>query len=80
MSLLGSMLLLIVKRRSGGIGIPETMYLKMRAWCSSSCHCEAVNGYLVLFLAPAGLLRLIIFSKESLKFLKQLKKLGKREA
>lgn len=61
MSLLESMLLLIVKRRSGGIGIPETMYLKMRAWCSSSCHCDAVKGYLLLFLALELVLKLIIF-------------------
>ena len=33
-----STLLLTEYMRSGGIGTPETMYLKMRAWCSSSCH------------------------------------------
>ena len=37
-----------VARRSGrtrscGTGAPEAMYLKMSAWCSSSCHCDAVN-------------------------------------
>lgn len=26
------------------------MYLNMRAWFSSSCHCDAVNGYLLLLL------------------------------
>ena len=41
-------LLLMVKRRSGGIGIPEAMYLKIRAWCSSSCHCVAVKGNLLM--------------------------------
>lgn len=45
-----SRLVLIVKRRSEGMGIPETMYLKTRAWCSSSCHCVAVKGNLLLTL------------------------------
>lgn len=43
-------LLLIPKRRSGGIGMPETMYLKMRAWCSSSCHWDDVKGNILLAL------------------------------
>ena len=30
------------------MGIPDAMYLKIRAWCSSSCHCDGVNGNLVL--------------------------------
>ena len=43
-----SKLRLTEKRRSGGMGKPETMYLKMRAWCSSSCHWLAVKGNLFL--------------------------------
>lgn len=41
-------LLLMGPMRSWGTGAPEAMYLKMRAWCSSSCHCDAVNGHLLL--------------------------------
>lgn len=29
--------------RSAGTRSPATKYLYMRAWCSSSCHCPAVN-------------------------------------
>lgn len=36
--------LLMGYKRSDGIGIPATIYLKIRAWCSSSCHCDAVKG------------------------------------
>lgn len=39
-----SKLLFTEKIRSGGIGTPETMYLNMRAWCSSSCHWVGVKG------------------------------------
>ena len=52
-----SKLRLTEKRRSGGMGRPETMYLKMRAWCSSSCHWLAVKGNLFLPL---------IFQRESI--------------
>lgn len=37
------MLLRIGVRRSGGTVNPALRYLKMRAWCSSSCHCATVN-------------------------------------
>lgn len=30
--------------RSGGTLTPAIMYLKMRAWCSSSAHCPVVKG------------------------------------
>lgn len=48
---------------SGGIGTPDTMYLKMRAWCSSSCHWVGVKGDLIslaLVVAPV----VIIFEAE----------------
>ena len=38
-----SRLLLTVEMRSGGIGTPDTMYLKIRACCSNSCHWLVVN-------------------------------------
>lgn len=53
-----SRLLLMEKMRSGGIGVPETMYLKTRACCSSSCHWEAVKGG--LFLAGVGVVFIIL--------------------
>jgi len=37
--------------RSGGIGVPVTMYLKTRACCSSSCHWFGVKRDLFLELA-----------------------------
>lgn len=43
-------LLLTKQMSSGGTGTPDTKYLKMRAWCSSSCHCIAVKGHLFLAL------------------------------
>jgi len=49
--------------RSGGIGVPVTMYLKTRACCSSSCHWDGVKGDLFLALAVAVAL-IIVWQKE----------------
>ena len=45
-----SKLLLTAQMRSVGIGTPNTMYLKIRSWCSSSCHCDAMKRDLFLAL------------------------------
>ena len=42
-----SKLFWIGSTRSGGTGRPAIIYLKIRAWCSSSCHCNTVKGDLL---------------------------------
>ena len=49
------------RRRSGGTERPALRYLKMRAWCSSSCHCAAVNGVHIAAVDGGGTLMVFIF-------------------
>ena len=50
-----SKLLWIGSTRSGGTGKPATIYLKIKAWCSSSCHCDTVKGDLIPVPIPVPL-------------------------
>lgn len=50
-----SKLLWIGSIRSGGTGRPATIYLKIKAWCSSSCHCDTVKGDLIPVPIPVPL-------------------------
>jgi hypothetical protein len=42
-------------RRLLGMGLFAARYLEIRAWCSSSIHCDGVKGPLILAIAPCML-------------------------
>jgi len=48
------------RRRSGGTESPALRYLKMRAWCSSSCHWAAVNGVHIAAVDGGGTLMVVV--------------------